>query len=385
MPLRKEGEDQASGVVPTPEPKPNGRSVSQATPPMEPDAPDIEAPKREADRNPFRQYSLLGDASHLALSAAETKPLFGKFIIQGQMTVLYAAPNTGKTLLMIYLCLQAISRGLMDAKNLYYINADDSSDGLATKVGLLEEVGAHTLAPGHKGFRTADLATLLTEAAEGGFARGMCIVIDTLKKFTDLMDKKASSRFAQTCRQFVSKGGTIVALGHTTKNPNSDGTPRYQGTTDVVEDCDAAYFAQLLTSKSGSENKVVKFTRFKSRASSPDVVAYAYVAETGLSYAGMVATVQPIDPDDLDDYAPRRENVSDPPVMQAVLKLIEPGWDKGKMALAEAVSKECGVSKRGAVEVIERYDGPNPREHLWSWTLGPRGVHIYQRLPHTLT
>lgn len=94
---------------------------------------------------------------------------------------------------------------------------------------------------------------MMVQAANEDTARGTLIVIDTLKKFTDPMDKKRSSDFGQICRQYVMAGGTIVALGHTRKNPKADGTPQYQGTTDVLEDFDAVYIAQVMKRKSGTK------------------------------------------------------------------------------------------------------------------------------------
>ena len=337
----------------------------------------------QADLNPFRRHSLRGRAADLALSATQVIPLPGKFIFLGHLTTIYAAPGTGKTLIIIYILLEAIRRGLIDPDRLYYLNADDNSLGLATKTALLEEAGAHMMAPGERGFQTGDLTKLLVDAAEGGFARGMCLVLDTLKKFTDLMDKRRSAEFAQICRLFVSAGGTIISLAHTTKNSNADGTPRYQGTTDMLEDSDATYVAQLYNPKSGAANKVVRLAKLKNRAHSAEAVAYTYAVERGLSYEGMVASVQPIDPDELDDYVPHREvTVEEGPVINALVKLIQGDAYEGKMALARAAAEECGVSHRAAIAILERYTGSDAKDHcFWTMRRGLRGVQKYGLLP----
>jgi hypothetical protein len=336
-----------------------------------------------ADRNPFRRYSLRGRATDLALKATPVTPLPGKVIFLGLLTTIYAAPGTGKTLIMMHILLEAIRRGLIDPDRLYYLNADDNSLGLATKTALLEEAGAHMMAPGQRGFQTRDLEKLLVEACEGGFARGMCVVLDTLKKFTDLMDKKRTAELAQVCRLFVAAGGTIVSIAHTTKNANADGTPRYQGTTDMLEDGDATYVAQLFKPKSGAANKVVKFTKLKNREISPEVVAYTYAVEPGLSYEGMVASVQRIGPDELDDYVPHKEvTVEEGPIINALVKLIESGVHEGKMALARAAAEECGVSHRAAIGILERYTGSDAKDHcFWTMRRGLRGVQKYELLP----
>jgi len=318
-------------------------------------------------------------ADEIEARATAAKPLLGKFVLQGQATMIYAAPNTGKTLVVLKLCLDAIDAGRIAPANLYYVNADDSSEGLASKLRLMQDVGAHMLAPGFNGFKTSQLVEILTQMIEGGSARGTCVIIDTLKKFADLMDKKRSSEFAQVCRQYVMAGGTIVALGHTAKNPNSDGSPRYQGTTDILEDFDAIYVAQPLTSKTNADVKGAEFIRKKCRADSPETVAYAYAAKPGISYEEKVASVERVG--DLGDFV--TEQVSDPLVMDAIVRRIEAGCTDGKMALAKAVAKEAGVPQRAVVGVLQRYTGNTPNEHLWNFETGPHNKRFYRLIDQT--
>ena len=182
QPASSEPEADTRDVTPQPGPEDAELSAQPSEPPT--------------DRNPFRRHSLRGHSADLALNATKATPLPGKFIHLGQMTTIYAAPGTGKTLLMMYILLEAIRRGILNPDRVYYAAADDNSVGLATKAALLEEVGAHMMAPGLRGFQAKDLVTLLNKATEGGFAPGMCIGLDTLKKFIDLMDKKRSAEFA---------------------------------------------------------------------------------------------------------------------------------------------------------------------------------------------
>lgn len=105
-------------------------------------------PQRSPRDHPLRRFSLLGKADQLEARAADTKPLLGSFIMDGQATMIYAAPNTGKTLIVLHLLLAAIEQGLIDPDRVFYVNADDGSQGLAVKARLLQDVGAHMLAPG---------------------------------------------------------------------------------------------------------------------------------------------------------------------------------------------------------------------------------------------
>lgn len=381
LPQKANGTDLTSPRSRPPPDEPAGEAALPRNPPTSPRSGGAAAEPSDAPKtagNPLRKHSLLGRADEIEARAAATKPLLGKFVMLGQATMIYAEPNTGKTLIAVNLSLDAFDRGRIGPSQFYYIDADDSSQGLATKLRLMQDAGAHMLAPGFNGFRAEHLVQLMLQAIENGTAQGTCIVIDTLKKFTDLMDKKRTSQFADVCRHYVMAGGTIIALGHTTKRPKADGTPQYQGTTDILEDFDAVYVAQPMASKAGAD-RVVKFTKLKSRADSPETVAYVYSNEPGISYEAKLASVRPISPDDLDDYALENEQISDPPVMEAIARLIGgAGWAEGKMKLAKAAAEECGVSHRAALEVLDRYTGPLPRKHLWAFQTGHRGRRTYR-------
>jgi hypothetical protein len=270
----------------------------------------------------------------------------------------------------------------IDADNVSYINADDSSEGVATKLRLLQDAGAHVLVPGLKGFKTDHLAEMMERAVAQNTANGTLIIIDTYKKFTDLMDKKRTSALNQICRQYVLAGGTVVALGHTTKHPGADGTPRYQGGTDVLEDFDAVYVGQPIPQKAGSDERVVKFKRNKSRADSPEYVAYAYATTLGISYDEKVASVHAVDPEDHVAFA-NYGRVSEGEVIVAIVRLIESDGSVGKMQLARAAAKECGVSARAALQVLEKYEGTVPREHVWTFETGPHGRRTYRLIDQT--
>ncbi|MFT4911614.1 MAG: hypothetical protein ACI9YM_000184 [Brevundimonas sp.] len=228
--------------------------------------------------------------------------------------------------------------------------------------------------------KVSQLVEKMVQAVEEDSARGTVIVIDTLKKFTDLMDKKRSSEFGQVCRQYVMAGGTIIALGHTRKNPKADGTAQYQGTTDILEDFDAVYIAQLRAAKSGASQRVVEFRMEKKRADSPDHVFYAYAADAGLSYEEKLVSVHAVDPDELDDYI-AIEKFSHPEVMSAISTLIEAGEGEGQMALMRKAAKAATVSERVALRVLQEFTGATPGVHLWNFRTGPRGVRIYEFVP----
>ncbi|WP_425992358.1 AAA family ATPase [Brevundimonas sp. TWP2-3-2] len=327
------------------------------------------------------RFSNRGYADELEAEAADTKRLLGCFVMDGQATMIYAAPNTGKTLIILYLLLKAIEEGLIDANNVFYFNGDDGSQGLSAKNRLMQDAGAHMLAPGRRGMKTKHLVETMIQAVTEGAARGTLIIIDTLKKCTDPMSKKDNSEFAQVCREYVMAGGTIVALGHTRKNPKANGAPQYQGTTDILEDFDAVYIAELVATKDDAKQRVVRFKMEKKRADSPDVVGYAYGDELGMSYEEKLASVTPVPPEELEDYRADAEDYSHIDVMETISRLIEAGEGEGKMALAKKAAKACGVSQRAAISVLEDHTGTTDITHLWIARTGPRGVQVYEMVP----
>lgn len=368
-------------AYPTPEcgpRKPPDDSSGGEAPPESANEPALETdtPSR---LHPLHRFSLKGRADEYEARAQDTKPLMGQHVMSGQATMFYAPPNTGKTLITLHLTLDAVHKGLIDPSKLYYVNSDDSSKGIAEKLRILQDVGAHVLVPGQNGFKASDLQDLLLKTAERNAAYGTCVIIDTLKKFTPLNDKKLTSAFAEACRQYVVGGGTILALGHTTKSPNADGSPRYTGTTDILEDFDAVYIVETATSaKSNNEEKAVKFVKLKSRASSPDVVAYAYASGSDLSYMVRLASVRAVDPEDMKDFRTFKE-IEDHKIVFAIFDLIDAGFEGGQMALGKAAAEKCGVTGRKAQRVLERHIDEKP---YWTFRTGAHGVRRFERLEY---
>lgn len=343
-------------------------------------------PKSSDDRarvsSPLVAYSLRGRAAEFEQQARSTTPLLGDLCLAGQATILYAPPNAGKTLITLKLTIDAVAAGRIAAGDVFYINADDSSSGLATKLNIMDELGAHTLVPGFYGFKAVDLIDLLRRAAQLDRARGSLVILDTLKKFSSLMDKKDASAFADACRQFVMRGGSIVALAHTTKNPNADGELRYGGTTDFIEDFDAAYVLTPLQAKAAAGERVAEFKLKKRRGDNPDTVAYAYAAEAGISYEERLASVRTVDLDQLDTFRNASQQLDDATVIAAVTACVGEGVT-GKMALMRTAAARTGASERAITRVIERYTGDDHSRHRWTFSRGDRGVMMFALLPDT--
>ena len=125
----------------------------------------MSASATEKSSNALLRYSLAGEGNALQAKAQEQKPLLANTTLLGQTTVWYGAPNTGKTLLALSLLVKAITDQRIGAENVFYVNADDSASGMAEKATILDDVGAHMLAPGYKDFKLPALAPAMKAMA----------------------------------------------------------------------------------------------------------------------------------------------------------------------------------------------------------------------------
>lgn len=327
---------------------------------------------------PLERHSLRGKAQEFEERARNTVPLFGRAILMSQITALFAAPNTGKTLILLHLLMDAISKRRVHAANCYYINADDSSSGVAEKLRLLQDLGAHTLVPGYAGFQARNLATLLTDMVRLDRCSGVVVIIDTMKAFTDLMNKTDAREFGIVARQVGLHGGTIVEVAHINKNSTAKGKPIHSGTSDLVEDADAACFLITVEDRSEDDEKIVQFEFFKRRGHNVNET-YAYTARDEASYAERLVSVRLVDPTDAEGYCEAAIKRSDADMIAAVTHCICAGVVQ-KMALATATAKRARCSKRQAIELIERYTGTDPAQHHWDYSVHERGAKVYSLL-----
>lgn len=324
-------------------------------------------------------FSLLGHASEVEANAQPAEPLLGGLCAKGQATVLYAPPNSGKTLLVSALLLDAVHEKRVVPADIYYLNADDSSDGLGVKARLFEDAGINMLAPGYKGFENDKFLPSMEEMVKRNEARGKVVIIDTAKKLVDMMIKSDSARFGEVCRRFVLAGGTVVALAHTNKNTNTQGKLVYTGTSDIIQDFDAGYILTPMQVDMKNQTRVVVADAEKRRGAGPLKVAYRYSVEEGLDYAALLASVEEVDELALDGVLHKAAEAEASDIISAVKAAIEAG-KANKMEIVHTVAKQGNASKRAVIEVLKAFTGNDPALHHWSYSVQARGAHVYRIL-----
>jgi len=330
-------------------------------------------------QTPLDKYSLLGMSAELEKQVMEQVFVLDDIALSGQFTVFHAAPNTGKTLLTLHLLIQSIMQGRIDKNTVYYVNVDDSETGLLEKLRIAEEYGFHMLAEGHRDFKAREFLLHIKNMIESDSARNIVIILDTLKRFTDLMNKKTSSHFTEIVRAFVMKGGTVIALAHTNKNRGSDGKPIHAGTSDIMDDCDCAYTLDTINEDQKGKTKVVEFIRKKARGDSACSVSYSYALERGITYNELLLSVQKVDESQLVPLKRASEASSDADVIVAIKSCIKEGINT-KMELAKAAAKRANISNKAALRFIEKYTGIDPATSRWTFEVRERGAKVYRLL-----
>lgn len=319
------------------------------------------------------KFSLRGSAQKLEDMAIEQRPLLGLFSNFGQSTVICAPPNAGKTLITLAVLIEAIDSGKLAGEDVIYVNSDDTTLGLAEKVRLLDDFDVHVVADGHNGFRSSMLASILTDMISDGSAHGKVLILDTLKKFTQVMNKTDTTNFTELMRKWVSKGGSIICLAHTNKKPNASGNNVYAGVADIIDDIDTAYILNVKPEHDGK--KIVEFTNIKRRGNNPDTILYSYIADPDLSYTERLTSVREIEKY---DSAEEQADATDDDVLDALGLAIKHRGQDGKMSLVRSAAMGAQCSKSRVLRLFEEHTGDDPAKHRWNFVTGAHGKRTYR-------
>lgn len=305
------------------------------------------------------RFSITGKSSEMRQQMLDDVFVLLFLAILGQWTVFYASPNVGKTLLTLWLLRESIESGDIDGEMVFYVNADDGYRGVVEKTELAEDWGMHILAPNQNGFKSNDIVELMQSFAEDGSAKGVVIILDTLKKFTNLMDKRVASEFGDISRQFVSAGGTLICLAHTNKHKDGEGNPVYSGTSDIVDDADCAYIIDRV-SVDNSNDVTIEFANIKQRGDVADTQGFTYRRQKSQSYQELLDTVKRIDREQVEiarlQIEEQKKLDDDAEIISAVCNAIE-GGTTSKDKLVKAVKDTTGIGVRQVRKVLDERTG----------------------------
>jgi hypothetical protein len=332
-------------------------------------------------------YTANGRSAEMRQQMLDDKYVLDRIAILGQWTTLYAAPNGGKTLLTLWMLIQQVKAGEIDGSKIYYVNADDHYKGQVEKLELLEPHKINVLLPGQNGFDTDKLTQLIGQLTKDKQAMGQVIILDTLKKFTDLMDKTASSDFGKLARTFVGAGGTIIALAHTNKNKDDEGKGVAGGTSDIMDDCDCAFLIEGRGPDGHNKYKAIFYNR-KARGDVAQKVAFQYSKLDGCTYEQLLSSVAILGKKEAkaeDEAHKLQQAIRDDE--ETVLAILEALGEKELLTkdILAHVTEETAISHARAKKALLKWKGEDYAQgHRWTVRSGDKSKKHYTRLANPI-
>ena len=203
-------------------------------------------------------------------------------------------------------------------------------------------------------------------------------MVDTLKKFTDLMDKKTASEFGNLARQFVQAGGSVVSMAHVNKHKDGEGKSVRAGTSDIQDDADCTYIMEIIN-QSG-DTKTVQFRNEKARGDVVQEATYRYTRITGETYFDLLGSVESVDKDQADkeslDYQRQQQAEQNREAIDEVVACIRGGITL-KTDLMKEVSARTAIGKNKISKVLRQFNGNRPYQY-WTARTGDHNSQIYE-------
>lgn len=173
---------------------------------------------------------------------SEAEFLIQDVIVRGHCAVYIAPGNGGKTTLFVHFCEQLAAMGM----TVLYVNVDGSPGDLKRHYEHASRHKYTVIAPDAKDGKSTDdvLFKLKSLAQSTHQLDNVVIVIDTLKKFVDVIQKSASKDFYRLLRTLTVRGATICLLGHANKYKDENGRHVFEGTADLRNDLDELIYLE---------------------------------------------------------------------------------------------------------------------------------------------
>lgn len=297
--------------------------------------------------------------------------LYPNLLIRGHLIAIPAPPNAGKTTLFVHLAGELAAAGL----SVFYMNADISGGDAKALWETADESGFELLLPDLAKKSIADFQTALFKllCADRDLSNTV-IIIDTLKKMVDVINKKSAKEVLRLFRSLTGRGATIILLSHTNKYAGEDGKPIYEGTGDLRSDVDELIY---LDSKKNIDDTILISTR-------PDKVRGAFEPITFLIEADR--TVKPqTNYSDIHSLNKRAEQFArDQDVIDTITRAIDEGCENQQQIVCYC--KDFGFGSPSVRQCLARYSSPTCSDQKWTAARGQKNALRYERYsPNELT
>ena len=343
---------------------------------------DITPPKVSAQEH-LKAFTANGLSGDMKRQMLEDKFVVDGIALLGQWTTIYASPGSGKTLIILHELMESVSNGVIKGEDVFYVNVDDSYNGQANKLKILEDAGIQVIIPNQRGFKASSLLPLMEELTNEGTAKEKIFILDTMKKFTNLMDKTMATDFGNIARGFSQAGGTLICLAHTNKHKDAEGKSVHAGTSDIVDDCDCVYIIDARAPDHSGQRRA-KFKSIKSRGNVAQKITFEYTKIEGGDYEALLNSVKRLDDKDAtvaDKETKLRNDIAEAkPLVDEILLALEEDEVNTKDLLA-IVLEETTFSRNVVKSALIKWAGDDyVVGHRWTKKKAGKNEILYQKL-----
>ena len=214
---------------------------------------------------------------------------------------------------------------------------------------------------GHKS--PADIfKTIRRLAMSSSRLEGYVLILDTLKKFLDVMGKSGARDFFQVLRAITTLGGTVLLLSHTNKHKDSNGKLVFEGVGDLRNDIDELFYIEAVDDPHTGA-RVATITPDKSRCAA-EACSFRLDPSSLQAYDTALTDVSAI------AAAARREK-EDGHVIAAIEAILKARGGESQERLAADVAGLVGVGIKKVRTVLRDYSDQDGSEGLrWNVTRG---------------
>jgi hypothetical protein len=290
---------------------------------------------KDLTKNPSALKKALSSVSH---------PMKSKMVAMTELSVVYGSPGSGKTLVTLSDIRRSILDKTIKGEDVVYVNLDDSAIGLAEKAEILAELKIKMI----KEFDRKMLYSMIDE----NVAKGKVIIIDTVKKIANLMDKANVAGMMKDLKNFTHVGGTGILIAHANKHPGPDGLPVLEGVGDLRNDADCVVRVQR-------HKDIITMSNDNKHRSYVELEAIFQTLETK-DYKSLMYSIKQLSGQDAIDLKLQREQEcfkeDNRRLIETITEMIGL-FPVQKTKLVDDLVKDTGLSRRFIVTTLELLEG----------------------------
>lgn len=206
----------------------------------------------EVETNPLNVFNRFALSDEELEDLQDAKWLIPNLVIAGHLIVIAAEPNAGKTTIFRQLAGDMSANG-----KVLYVNADIAASNVKEAQVHAKRNGYDLLLPDFKAGESMNSVgkELFKLSESDAKLHDTVLIIDTLKKLIDLLNKSDLKELLSILRRLTAKGMTVILLAHTNKHKDSEGNPVFEGTGDLRADVDELIY--LIPHKNQDNSMVV--------------------------------------------------------------------------------------------------------------------------------